>query len=52
MYYQKQWQHFPYTNLHKIRPRQPRDLKLGEVIVYIEFQKIEIFKSEQHEMMS
>ena len=40
-HYQKQWQNFvSYNNLHKIRSRQPRDLKLGWVIVYIEFHKI------------
>ena len=40
-YYQRQWQNFvSYTNLHKIRSRQPRDLKLWGVIVYMEFHKI------------
>ena len=38
---QKQWQNFvSYTNPHKIRSRQPKDLKLGGVIVYTEFHKI------------
>ena len=29
-----------YTNLHKIRSRQPRDLKLGVMIAYMEFHEI------------
>ena len=42
-----------YANLHKIRSRQPRNLKLGEMIAYIPvFTKFEILKSQQHEMTS
>ena len=41
-----------YINFHKILSRQPRDLKLGGVIAYIQFHKIEDFKFQQHEMTS
>ena len=34
-----------YADLQKIRPSQPRDLKLGGVIVYIEFRKLGDFES-------
>ena len=39
------WGEGSYTNLHKIRSRQLRDLKLGGMIAYIRFAKLEIFKS-------
>ena len=41
-----------YTNLHKIRSRQPRDLELGGLIAYIQLKNFEILKSQQHEMTS
>ena len=36
----------------KFDPDSKKDLKLGEMIGYTEFQNIEIFKSQQHEMTS
>ena len=33
----------PYTNLHNIRSRQPRDLEVAEMIAYIQFYKIRDF---------
>ena len=41
-----------YTDLHKTPSRQSRDLKLGGVIAYAQFQKVYHFKSQQHEMTS
>ena len=39
-----------YTNLHKIRSRQLRDLKLGGMIAYIQFYKILDFQIDPNNM--